>query len=55
MFLNTGNLNEGGCREKCSGGRKREMKEGKNPKSNIEKWHAVPEVHVNSHWQNLRK
>ena len=56
MFLNTRNLNEGGCRDNCSGGRKRELQEGKNPKTiNEPKVSGPAEILVNAHWQNLRK
>ncbi|MCY1721500.1 hypothetical protein OU798_14185 [Prolixibacteraceae bacterium Z1-6] len=56
MFLNTGNLNEGGCRDKCAESKKRELYEGKNPKSTTPAWHSTKtDMHVNSHWQKLRK
>ena len=56
MFFNTKDLNEGGCRDKCFGSRKRELQEGKNPKINNEPRISGPgEAHVNAHWQNLRK
>ncbi len=56
MFLNTSILNEGGCRDKCSEGKKRELYEGKNPKSLTADWNtAKTETHVNSNWQKLRK
>ena len=56
MFLNTGNLNEGGCRDNCSDGKKRELFEGKNPKSITGNWHdARSSSLVNSSWQKLRK
>ena len=56
MFLNTNNLNEGGCRDKCFGRRKRELQEGKNPKI-VEQIQPADSgaKHVNVHWQNLRK
>jgi len=56
MFLGTNNLNEGGCRDKCFGGRKRELQEGKNPKTVQEIQTAESGAkHVNAHWQKLRK
>lgn len=56
MFLNTRNLNEGGCREKCGEGQKRELQEGKNPKATNASWHSArSSSHVNEHWQQLRK
>jgi hypothetical protein len=56
MFLNTSILNEGGCRDKCPEGKKRELYEGKNPKSMNTDWNtAKTDTHVNSNWQKLRK
>ena len=56
MFLNTGNLNEVDCRNKCSDGKKRELKEGKNPKSTKADWHSSRSgSHMNANWQELRK
>lgn len=56
MFLNTGNLNEGACADKCSEIKKRELIEGKNPKLLSSDWHSARESsHVNSNWQKLRK
>jgi hypothetical protein len=56
MFLITGNLNEGGCRDKCSEGKKREFFEGKNPRSlNPGGQSLKNSTHVNSSWQKLRK
>jgi hypothetical protein len=55
MFLNTGNLNEGGCRDKCAEGRKRELREGNNPKIQTTNWQDDKNsLHVNTHWQKLR-
>lgn len=56
MFLNTNNLNEGGCQDKCSEGKKRELYEGENPKSTNQNWQTSKNSsHVNSNWQKLRK
>jgi len=55
MFLNTTNLNEGGCRDKCTEGRKRELYEGENPKSTKNRQSVKKNSHVNSNWQKLRK
>ncbi len=56
MFLNTGNLNELSSWDKCSESKKRELYEGKNPKSASSDWHTERNSsHVNSHWQKLRK
>ncbi len=56
MFYSTNYLNEGGCREKCIKGRKRELKEGKNPRSANNTWgKASTSTQVNSRWQKLRK
>lgn len=55
MFLNTSHLNEGGCRENCSEGRKRELKEGENPKSTRRNWQQTSNsTHANFNWQKLR-
>ena len=56
MFLGTNNLNEGGCRDKCFGGRKRELQEGRSPKT-VQKIQTAESgaKHVNAHWQKLRK
>lgn len=56
MFLNTRSLNEGGCTDKCSESKKRELLEGENPKSTSASWHeARSSSLVNSNWQKLRK
>jgi hypothetical protein len=56
MFLNTGNLNEGGCSERCAESKKKELYEGKNPKSEASDWHSAKSSSlVNSKWQKLRK
>ncbi len=56
MFLSAQNLNEGGCQDKCSDSKKRELYEGENPKSTNETWQASKrEALVNSNWQKLRK
>ena len=58
MFLSLNNLNEGGTNESHLESRKRELYEGKNPKSNVNPtgWQATKEKsHVNSNWQKLRK
>lgn len=56
MFLNTGNLNEGGCRERCSEAIKKELREGKNPKTTASNWNnSRNNTLVNSNWQKLRK
>ncbi len=56
MFLNTENLNEGSCQEKCTVIKKRQLYEGKNPKSqNADRSSVKREMHVNSNWQKLRK
>jgi len=56
MFYSTNNLNEGGCHDKCAEGRKRELKEGKDPRTADNTWNAAsPSAHVNSKWQKLRK
>ncbi len=56
MFYSTNTLNEGGCRDKCEEGRKRELKEGKNPRSTNTNWNTTSNsAHVNSKWQKLRK
>jgi len=61
MFIVYNNLNEGGCsnsEKKCTD---RKFYEGTNPKTteqNIvnKKWtSSKPPVHVNSHWEKLRK
>ncbi|MEN8116671.1 MAG: hypothetical protein ABFS16_06805 [Bacteroidota bacterium] len=55
MFLNTNNLNEGGCRDRCSGDRKRELYEGKNPKA-TNHWHGTKNsAYANVNWQSLRR
>ena len=56
MFLHTNNLNEGGCRDKCSESKKRELYEGGNPKISEVNWQAAGKVsHTNFIWQRLRK
>lgn len=56
MFLNSNVLNEGGCRDKCFCGRKRELQEGENPKIVRQiKTADQGATHVNARWQNLRK
>jgi len=56
MFLNTNQFNEGGCREKCGAGRKRELQEGRNPKVvNAQEANSSTVTHVNARWQDLRK
>ncbi len=53
MFLNTNALNEGANQEKHEEGRKRELREGNNPKEIA--GHRPATSHSNARWQDLRK
>ena len=56
MFLNTNALNEGANQEKHEEGRKRELREGNNPKEIAGHRHnSSATSHSNARWQDLRK
>lgn len=56
MFLSTNNLNEGAGREQYEDGRKRQLKEGKDPRTVNSNWQNTgTQSHSNARWQKLRK
>jgi len=56
MFVHTNPLNEGAGLEKNEDGRKRELREGKNPRPENSAWQSSgSNAHSNFRWQKLRK